>query len=154
MDKKEVVQVFSREQKENEQRRDRRRTIRFLVQDTVAASLQNGLTRSGKVKDISAGGVCFEPMDPLRDEISRKEYLKGNISLYVNGFSLLKAKCRIVYDISIETPREYPATSTRLLTRRCGVQFETLSEDQARQLDLFLEAYTKGVAPPWPETTK
>ena len=32
------------------------------------------------------------------------------------------------------------------MTRRCGVQFETLTNDQANQLDLFLKTYTGGKA--------
>ena len=125
-------------------RTEQRKNSRFLVQDNIIAALRNGFTRIGKVKDISIGGLSFEH---IHDEISNQESSKRNIFLFANEICLLKVPCRVVYDIPVCTPDEYQAFVIHFITRRCGVKFETLSEDQKTQLDIFLKTYTKGSAP-------
>jgi hypothetical protein len=119
---------------------DRRKNIRFLVQDDVIAVLQNGSIKIGQVKDISIGGLSF---DHIYDENLRQEPFKRDIVLLANEFYLSKVPCRVVYDIPVPTPIEYQSLIIGLTTRRCGIQFETLSEDQISQLDSFLKTYTK-----------
>jgi hypothetical protein len=123
---------------------EQRKNTRFLVQDDVIAALRNGYTKIGKVKDISMGGLAFEHID---DQNSNSETSRRDILLWVNGFSLSKLPGRIVYDIPLAPPNEYQEFIIHLTTRRCGVQFETLSEDKVSQLDFFLKNYTKGRAP-------
>lgn len=123
---------------------EQRKNIRFLAQDNVIVALQNVYTKVGKVKDISMGGLAFEHID---DEKPNPETPRRNILLWVNGFRLSELPGRIVYDIPLAPPNEYQGFFFHLITRRCGVEFETLSEDQASQLDFFLENYTKGKVP-------
>ena len=123
---------------------EKRKNIRFLVQDNVIVALRNRFTKIGKVKDISIGGLSFEH---IYDENSNREPSKRDIFLFVNEFCLSKVPCRIVYDIPVCTPNGYEEITIRLTTKRCGVQFETLSEDQTAQLDFFLKTYIKGTAP-------
>jgi hypothetical protein len=52
--------------------------------------------------------------------------------------------CRVVYDIPISEPPEYDYLTVHFRTRRCGVQFEKLTENQETQLDSFLKTHTKG----------
>jgi hypothetical protein len=123
---------------------DQRKHIRFLVQDNVIAALRSRFTKVGKVKDISAGGLSLEH---IYDEDSNGEPSEREIYLLVNGFYMPEVPCKIVYDIPVCTPNEYHSLTIHLITRRCGVQFERLSEDQAAQLDFFLKTYTKGTTP-------
>lgn len=123
---------------------EQRKNIRFLVKDNIIVALRNGSTKIGKVKDISMGGLSFEH---IYDEPLNLEPLKREVFLWVNEFSLSKIACRVVYDIPMGTPPEYKSLPIHFITRRCGVQFETLSEDQSTQLDFFLKTYTKGTAP-------
>ena len=122
---------------------EKRKNIRFLVQDNVIVALQNGFKRIGKVKDISTGGLS---LDHIYDEDLNWGHAKRNISLWVNDFSTLKIPCRVVYDIPIGAPLEYNSLSIQFITKRCGVHFETLAEYQIAQLDFFLKTYTKGKA--------
>lgn len=126
---------------------DRRKHPRFLAQDDTIASLYDGFIRIGEVKDIGLGGLCFEYMKPIGDRISKDESLRGNMFLSVNGFSLSTVACRIVYDMPIEGSKKDPGLSAKPLRRRCGVRFERLAEGQSKQLDFFLKACTKGMAP-------
>ena len=123
---------------------EQRKNIRFLVEDNIIVALRNGSTKIGKVKDISMGGLSFEH---IYDEHLNLEPLKREVFLWVNEFSLSEIACRVVYDIPMGTPPEYESLPIHFITRRCGVQFETLSEDQSTQLDFFLKTYTKGTAP-------
>jgi len=120
-------------------RPDQRKNPRFLVQGDVIAALRDGFTKIGKVKDISIGGLSFEH---IQDETSNQESFERNIFLLVNEFCLSKVPCRVVYDIPLHTPDEYQAFLIQFITRRCGVKFGALSEDQRTLLDSFLKTYT------------
>jgi hypothetical protein len=123
---------------------EQRMSSRFLVQDNVIAAIRNGFARIGKVKDISTGGLSFEHIE---DEISSQEAPLKNIFLFISEFCLPKVPCRVVYDIPVGLPDEYPTCFIHYKTRRCGVKFEALSEDQKTHLEIFLKTYTKGTAP-------
>lgn len=123
---------------------EQRMSNRFLVQDNVIAALKNEFTKIGKVRDISSGGLSFEH---IYDEILNKESLKKDIFLFVNGCCLPRVPCRVVYDIPVDSADGYPTCFIHYKTRRCGVKFEALSDDQKTHLEIFLKTYTKGNAP-------
>jgi hypothetical protein len=123
---------------------EQRNNIRFLVQDDVIVALRNHSTKIGKVKDISKGGLSFEH---IYEEDPTRETSKKDIFLWVNEFCIAKVPCRVVYDIPVRMSSEYQSLTIQLNTRRCGVQFDTLSEGQTAQLDFFLKTYTKGTGP-------
>ena len=123
---------------------EQRKNIRFSVKDNVIVALRGRFTKVGRVKDVSRGGLAFEHID---DENQNSEATRRDVLLWVNGFSLSKLPGRIVYDVPLATPKEYQEFFIHLMTRRCGVQFETLSGEQASQLDFFLKTYTTGEPP-------
>jgi hypothetical protein len=118
---------------------DKRKDERVLVGDEVIVALRNKSSRVGRVKDISVGGLSFEH---IYDEDLEREPSKRDLSLWVNNFSMFNLPCRVVYDIPISEPPEYDILTIHFKTRRCGVQFETLTEHQRAQLDYFLRTYT------------
>ena len=120
---------------------EKRKDPRLLVQDDVIAAIQNGFNKIGKVKDISMGGLSFEH---IYDEDLKWVDSIRNILLCVDDFNMYKIPCRVVYDIPLQIPSEYDSLTIQFITRRCGVQFETLTEYQIAQLDFFLKNYTKG----------
>jgi len=122
---------------------EQRKHIRFLVKDDVIAALRNRSTKIGKVTDISLGGLAFEH---IYEKNSNANHPMKNLFLMINGVCLSGVPCRVVYDVPVGMPNEYPPLITRFRTRRCGVQFETLSENQRTQLDFFLRTYAKEVA--------
>lgn len=125
-------------------RTEQRKDIRFLVEDNAIVALRDGSTKIGRVKDISRGGFSFEH---IYEDDSNWGPSRKDLFLWVNEFSMSKVPCRVMYDIPAPMPTEYQLFRIRLITRRCGVQFEALSENQMAQLDLFLKTYTKGTAP-------
>ena len=122
---------------------EQRNDIRLLAQDNVIVALRNSSTKIGKVKDISKGGLSFE--HTYQEDLTREPSKKG-ILIWMNGFWMSTVPCRVVYDIPVPTPAEYGSLTIRLITRRCGIQFEAFSEDQIAQLDFFLKTYTKEAA--------
>lgn len=127
----------------NKIRMDKRKYPRFSVEENVIVALQNGLNRIGKVKDISLGGLSFEHIyeEDLMGGDSRKSLI-----LWINDVNLPKIPCRIVYDKPLQTPSEYDSLTIRLITRLCGIEFESLTDQQITQLELFLKTYTKSEA--------
>jgi hypothetical protein len=119
---------------------ERRRYPRFLVEENVMVALQNGIRRIGRVKDIGRGGLSFEHIDEgnLSESDSRK-----NVLLLVNDLRLPEIPCKIVYDTPLPIPSEYDRLTIQFITRRCGVEFEPLTDDQADRLDFFLKTFTK-----------
>jgi hypothetical protein len=126
---------------------ERRRTPRYLVKDDPIASLHNGKVKLGKVRDISMGGLSFDHIEPVNEKRSNQESLERNLYLSTDGFSLSRVPCRIIYDnpVQLIQSSEYMKFPLDSKTRRCGVQFQTLSDDQNRQLELCLETQTEGI---------
>ena len=120
---------------------EQRRHSRFLVRDQVIAALQNGFTRIGTVKDISSSGLAFEH---ILEEISAPDPLEKQLYLFTDQFSFLPIRCRVVYDIPVSMSDEDGPFFIHFMTRRCGIAFEELSEDQKIELDLFLKTHTIG----------
>ena len=128
---------------------ERRAYVRLLVQEDVIAYLVvatdlriavcQAFIKTGKVRDISIGGLSFEHIEDIRFEIQAQESLKGNIVLSVNRLVLSRLPCRKVYDVPVCRSTERQESSIPYLARRCGVQFEGLSESQTMQLKSFLK---------------
>jgi hypothetical protein len=119
---------------------EKRRSKRFLVRADVVVVLRHRSPKIGKVRDIGMGGLSFEHIhaQDLNTESSERD-----ISLWVNDFSMSDLPCRIVYDIPISSLREHDFPTILFKKRRCGVKFETLTENQIAQLDFFLKTRTK-----------
>ena len=120
---------------------DKRKDKRFLVGEEVIVALRNSSSRVGRVKDISMGGLSFEH---IYDEELEENPSKRDVSLWADNHSMADIPCRVVYDIPISEPPEYDYLTVHFRTRRCGVQFEKLTENQETQLDSFLKSHTKG----------
>jgi len=120
---------------------DKRKDKRFLVGEEVIVALRNRSSRVGRVKDINMGGLSFEH---IYDEDLGGDSSKSDVSLWVDNYSVADIPCRVVYDIPISEPPEYDYLTVHFRTRRCGVEFGKLTENQETQLDFFLKTHTKG----------
>ena len=123
---------------------EQRKNIRLLVKDGVIVALRSGVIKMGRIKDIGRGGLSFEHI--YRENLSR-DPLKGVFLSGANKFRLSKISCKVVYNIPLHIPNQYQGFTIHFITGRCGVQFETLNEDQMTQLEFFLKTYTKGITP-------
>jgi hypothetical protein len=119
---------------------EKRKHTRFLAQENVVAALRNRSTRIGQVKDISLGGLSFEHIDEGDLSLNHPE---RSLFLLVEDFHISRVPCRVVYDIPVREPIGSPPLLTQFETRRCGIEFVTLSEDQKAQLALLLKTCTQ-----------
>ena len=122
---------------------ERRKFTRFLAQNTAFAVLRPHFTKLGKIKDISRGGLAFE-YEYIAYE-GRKEDSSGtDIFLSAGRFYLFRIPSKIIYDIKIV--EENQTFIDRFERRRCGLQFGELTEEQAAQMEFFLNNHTTGTA--------
>lgn len=122
---------------------DKRKYPRITVEENGIVALQNGVNRIGKIKDISLGGLSFEHIyeEDFMDGGSRK-----SVTLLIDDFNLSKVPCRVIYNHTLQIPTEYGQLAIRLTTRRCGIEFESLTDQQIAQLELLLKTFTKGAS--------
>jgi len=122
---------------------EKRKIERFIPQENTFAAFGNGLTKLGKVKDISRGGLSFEY---LYDSESDSNGKLVDIWMSSTEYVLRDVPCSKVYDIRSATDYEnHPFTST--IMNRCGLQFRALSADRSAKLSFFLNACAACPAP-------
>ncbi len=121
---------------------ERRRQSRSLVIDDVMISVHNSDWIFGKAKDVNTEGLSFEHLEPTDERKVYQESSGWNLCLLVSNFILYGVPCRVVYDISFP-PSTEQGVLCPLQTNRCGVQFQTLSDNQKILLASFVEKYTK-----------
>ena len=114
---------------------DRRRSQRHDVNSDVFVVFRSDSSRLGKLKDVSTGGIAFEyPLFPEYEGV-----LETNVDIFASQpdfFLLSSVSCKVVYDVRIKKP-----TFNAIETRRCGLEFTYLSEQQGKVLDFLLTNY-------------
>ncbi len=117
---------------------EKRKTARFFPKEGTFAAFGNGLSKVGKVKDISLGGLSFEY---LYDDETDSDAKLVDIWMLGAKYALRDVPCKKVYDIRSASDYEnQPFVST--IMNRCGLQFETLSTDQSAKLSSFIREQT------------
>lgn len=117
---------------------ERRQHERFLAPENALVALYGQSIKVGKLVDISRGGLSFEH---IYEDISITNGIEKEISFWVNNFRLFRFPCQLIYNIVVPIPPEYESLTIRLITYRCGVKFKNLTDEQKKQLDLFLKLY-------------
>ena len=117
---------------------EHRKHLRLLPPPNTFAALGNNYSRVGKVKDISLDGLSFEYLSGECTEINSSQV---DIFMVGNVFHLYNVPCRMVYDIQVHVPHVNNNYIKILTTKRCGLKFKEISEDDLAQLRLFLEAH-------------
>ena len=115
--------------------------MRFLARDNSFAALRNGFKKVGKIDDISINGLGFSYLSEIAEVDSTDHHSQVDIFSSENGFHLSNVPCMIVY----ETPDTTPDENFPVQMYRCGLQFGELTRSQLKQMELFIENYTKGV---------
>jgi hypothetical protein len=122
---------------------ERRRDVRYLPHGKTFAALGITFSKVGKVKDISLGGLSIEY---IVGENSVQVPTQVDVFLTDHLFHLYKVPCKLIYDVEVHVPNVNNKYVKILTTKRCGVELSYLSEDDKAQLELFLGAYTNGLA--------
>lgn len=136
---------------------NRRKYARLLAQaDAFAAvrpiSTEVGKTRVGEIKNISPGGLAFQYLSDEEEYLSDEEWDQepSQVDIFISSehrFHLSSVPCSVVYRIPEPRHAEHRVFFSRFGSRQCGIQFEQLTEDKMKQLNLFLETHTRGAAP-------
>lgn len=118
---------------------DKRRYKRYSVKKGGIVSLQMGSeTRLGLITDVSRGGIGFryvaDDHPPRGHKNAALEIIYGQ-----DGFFLDNIPARVVNDSGTESEFSFQL----LPIRRCGVCFDKLSPDKEREIDYFINRYSK-----------
>ena len=114
---------------------EQRKFKRLLPQNLTFAVIRPHFSNLGKVKDISRGGMAYEY---ILNETLNTGYAEIDIFLSSDSFYLPRIPSKIIYDTKIVEKFQ------KVETRRCGVQFRDLTEEQAANLELLLKNHTTG----------
>jgi hypothetical protein len=120
---------------------ERRKYIRFLVQDNTFATLGSVFDKAGKVNDISIKGLSFSYLSESIEAGSDSDSSRVDIFLPKNRFYLTNVPCKIVYDI----PNHISGKNHSVMRYRCGLYFGKLPKIQLKLLDIFIKKYATEV---------
>jgi hypothetical protein len=80
---------------------ERRRYVRYIPQDNAFAALGKRFTKTGKIKNISMDGLCFEYIVSLRT--TSTDTASVEIFLIDKPFHIHGLPCRLVYDYEVSS---------------------------------------------------
>jgi hypothetical protein len=111
---------------------DRRQSERFRPTAEVFLTFRPNFERIGSVRDISQTGVSFEYLS--FDHSETVEHVEVDIFSGEQNFYISHIPCKVVYNIR----KDASFLLHNAETRRCGLQFEQLNDQQASSLLTFL----------------
>lgn len=120
--------------------KEQRAYKRRIPERNVYAALGCDYEKVGRIIDLSPGGLAFEY---IFDENENAQFSQINIFKVGEVFHLRNLPCKIIYDIALPPPRNGIESLKHSRSRKCGVEFETLPEEDNLQLSLFLKLHTK-----------
>jgi hypothetical protein len=121
---------------------ERRRYERHELEDRFFITFRPHLDRIGWLTDISKGGVSLE-YSTIQEYFPLTKNVIVDIFSAPRSFKLSNLPCQLVYDSRVDHGQRFIET---IETRRCGLVFGELSQDQAAQLDIALNQCTVGTA--------
>jgi hypothetical protein len=117
---------------------ERRKHMRFRVQDGTFAVFGPHSSKIGQIIDMSIGGLAFSYI--AGEGRPNRSYELG-ILLAENSFYLTRIPFETIWD---KEAGGVPFSSVAM--RYCGVQFGELTQNQASQLRYFIQNHTGGTA--------
>ena len=116
---------------------EKRKFKRFKGKEGAFAAFikPNELVNMGQIQDISLGGLCVR-------YLATNESQGGHSAIKIFGTNdrfihVDRVQCRIVYD------HEVPEGSwEQISTRRCGVEFENLTDKHVSLLQEFMDSFS------------
>ena len=122
----------------NKKGAERRRYERHEPEDRFFITFSPHFDRIGWLTDISKGGVSLEYSN-IEDYSPLTQNVIVDIFSAPKSFKLSNLPCQLVYDSRVDRGKSFIET---IETRRCGLVFGDLSQDQTAQLDIALNQCT------------
>jgi len=119
---------------------EKRKYPRLSPQGNAFAALGRRYAKVGRIKNIGLGGLAFDYISGVGTD---GDFSHIDLFLIGDVFHLYDINCEIVYDILKPIPYKKIESIKPSNTRRCGIKFVTLTEDDMAQLELFLESNTR-----------
>ena len=120
--------------------RERREKARRRPKATTFVALRPEFVKLGKLVNITSSGLCFEYI-AKGDAVPGSNSIEMDMFISGNGYYLHNVPCRLVYDVRTKKDITF---MVGLEYRRCGLQFDRLSEKQMEQLEYYLTNHTAG----------
>jgi c-di-GMP-binding flagellar brake protein YcgR len=122
---------------------ERRRHNRHIpLKQNAFAALGQDFAKTGKIVDISLGGLAFEyivgPRTSNNDD-SRVDIFLTDMPLHIRN-----AQCQAIYDSHSSISQMESDISCSLTVRRTGIKFLMLSEKQREQLSVLISLFCSG----------
>ena len=119
---------------------ERRKNARMHPKKLTFVAVRPEFSRAGELFNISKSGLCFQYL--LRKNPADYEAKKLKIDIFIinNNYYLPKVPCTLVYDA--EEKKEATLFPKDFEFRRCGLQFEEISFEQAQKVGLYLKNHT------------
>ncbi len=114
---------------------ERRRYERYKLKDRFFITFRPHFDRVGWLIDISKGGVSLE-YSTIQDYSTLTGAVNADIFSAPKSFRLSNLSCQVVYDSRADRGKSFIET---IETRRCGLVFGDLSQDQTAQLDVAMK---------------
>jgi c-di-GMP-binding flagellar brake protein YcgR len=122
---------------------ERRRHIRHKpLKQNAFAALGQSFTKTGRIKDISLGGLSLEYIVGQciqTEDNSRVEIFLTDMPLHIRN-----VECHLIYDDPISLPQMKDNSSSSLTFRCTGIRFIMLSEKHREQLNMFINLFCAG----------
>lgn len=114
---------------------ERRKDKRFKVKDPAFAVMYYSPTKIGQITDISRSGVAVRYIKngDGSGELDQIDIFKSDFKFYMDNI-----KAKTVSDVEVIDK----SVSDSKGIRRCGIQFENLSNYQISQIESFIQNYT------------
>ena len=119
---------------------EKRKYVRFLAQADTYAAIGSSFTKIGKLRNISMGGLAFDCYSDTSDKEDAHNRDSTVIIFTEDKLFTEKIPCRMIYN--------FPKDSSNSLVKQYGLKFMTISENQSKRLDYFINNYTQGIAAP------
>jgi hypothetical protein len=114
---------------------EKRAHVRYTPVEPAYAALGKEFSKTGRIRDISRGGLCFEYIvGAARSDDD------SSLAVFVidDSFHIHNLPCRVVYDHSRSEVSRRSAGAME--ERVCGVQFLMPSREQEQQIAQFLSS--------------
>ena len=123
---------------------ERRRHNRHIpLKQNAFAALGQDFAKTGKIKDISLGGLAFEYIVgqcTSNNDDSRVDIFLTDMPLHIRS-----AQCQAIYDNHISMSQMESDISCSLTVRRTGIKFIMLSEKHREQLGILISLFCSGL---------
>lgn len=119
---------------------ERRQCKRYKTSQNAFAVFRPNYHKLGKIKNIGKGGLLFEYIDLENPEKDVEKGFEREIDIFNSqgNFYLPRIPCKFIHNSEVIHNHSF---ITSIHMRRCGIQFEELTQKDADSLVSFLAHY-------------